>query len=125
MLTGHEIFISEYEELFIHLYRGGNATHPRLDNIRPNKDAIIHYKNGVKYILADGNGISVTSKKPIGKKNIWKIPKGTSLPPGIKLVIDKRPNYESHYMLAPATTMKLSEFHLLMDKLRECSTKIS
>ena len=125
MLTPKEIFISDHTDLFLDLYRFGNSKSPRFDHIRPNKDARIIDSNGIKYILADGNGISAFSSVPIGKKNTWKLRKGTPLPVGVKLVIDKRPNHETHYMLAPENTMKLSEFHALMDKVREYAVKIS
>lgn len=125
MLTSQEIYISDYTELFLDLYRFGNSTSPRFDNIRPMKDARIEDRNGIKYIIADGNGVSAFASVASGKKNTWKIPKGTVLPAGVKLVIDKRSGHESHYMLAPERTMKLSEFHALMDKVREFSIKIS
>ncbi|OZG73791.1 hypothetical protein BTA51_08255 [Hahella sp. CCB-MM4] len=125
MLTPEEIYITDYTELFLDLYRFGNSTSPRFDNIRPHKDAMIIDRNGIKYILADGNGVSAFSSIPSGKKNTWKLRKGTILPAGVKLVMDKRLNHENHYMLAPSHTMKLSEFHALMDKLRECAVKIN
>ncbi|GAA5213137.1 hypothetical protein ACFSJ3_00435 [Corallincola platygyrae] len=125
MLTPDEIYISDYTELFLDLYRYGNASSPRFDHVRPMKDAIIQNRNGIKYIVADGNGISAFSSVASGKKNTWKLPKGTPLPQGIKLVIDKRPGRENHYMLAPQVTMRLSEFHALMDSVREHAQRIS
>lgn len=125
MLTSEEIFITDYTSVFLDLYRFGNSISPRLDHVRPGKDAHIQDRNGIKYIVADGNGVSAFSAVPTGKGNVWKLRKGTPLPPGIKLVIDKRPNHQNHYMLAPEKTMKLSEFHALMDKVREFAIKVS
>lgn len=125
MLTQEEIFITDHTSLFLDLYRFGNSKSPRFDHLRPNKDARIQDRAGIKYIIADGNGISAFSSVPQGKKNTWKLPKGTLLPNGVKLVIDKRPHHETHYMLAPERTMKLSEFHSLMDQIKEHSIKIS
>ena len=125
MLTPEEIYIADHTELFLDLYRYGNSRSPRLDHIRPNKDAKIQDRGGVKYIFADGNGVSAFSSIQQGKKNTWKLRKGTPLPAGVKLVIDKRKNHETHYMLAPERTMKLSEFHALMDRVREFATKVS
>lgn len=125
MLTPEEIFITDHTALFLDLYRFGNSAGPRFDHIRPNKDARIQDRNGIKYIIADGNGISAFSSIPSGRKNTWKLRKGTQLPTGIKLVMDRRPNNVTHYMLAPARTMKLSEFHSLMDKVREQATRIT
>ncbi|MEW5925757.1 MAG: hypothetical protein AB1746_17390 [Candidatus Zixiibacteriota bacterium] len=124
-MTPEEIYITDYTEVFLNLYRFGNSVSPRFDNVRPMKDARIIDMNGIKYIIADGNGISVFSTYDTSKKNTWRIPKGTPLPFGIKLVIDKRPNHENHYMLAPIKMMPLSEFHSLMDKIREYAIKIS
>jgi hypothetical protein len=125
MLTAEEIYITDYTEVFLDLYRFGNSSSPRFDHIRPLKDAQIHDRNGIKYIVADGNGVSAFSSVPTGKRNTWKIKKGTPLPHGVKLVVDKRIGHENHYMLAPLQTMKLSEFHALMDKIREFAQKIS
>ena len=125
MLTPEEIYITDYTELFLDLYRFGNSSSPRLDNIRPMKDARIEDRNGIKYIIADGNGVSAFSSVAKGKRNTWKIKRGTPLPPGVRFVEDKRPGHENHYMLAPEKTMKLSEFHALMDQIREHAVKIS
>lgn len=125
MLTDEEIYITDHTDLFLDLYRFGNSKSPRLDNIRPMKDAMIQDRNGIKYIVADGNGVSAFSSVPQGKRNTWKIRKGTLLPHGVKLVIDRRPGHENHFMLAPLKTMKLSEFHALMDQIREHAQKIS
>ncbi|MCG3727588.1 hypothetical protein [Vibrio cincinnatiensis] len=125
MLTPEEIYISDYTELFLDLYRFGNSDSPRFDHIRPLKDAKIENRNGVKYIIADGNGVSAFSSVTKGKKNTWRIRKGAPIPVGVKLVIDKRKGHEKHYMFAPSWTMKLSEFHVLMDKIREYSIKVS
>lgn len=125
MLTHQEIFMTDYTEVILDLYRFGNAESPRFDHIRPLKDARLDEKNGVKYIIADGNGISVFSTFDPRKKNTWKIPKGTPLPEGIILVEDKRLGHENHYMLAPAITMRLSAFLDLLDQIKENAVKIS
>lgn len=125
MLTPHEVYISDYTSCFLDLYRFGNSVGPRLDHVRPLKDARIQDHNGVKYIIADGNGVSVFSTFDAKLRNTWRIAKGTPLPAGIKLVIDRRPHHENHFMLAPACTMRLSEFHALLDKIRERATKVT
>lgn len=125
MLAPDEIFISDYTDVFLDLYRFGNSVSPRLDHIRPMKDAKVLDRSGVKYIIADGNSISAFSSVDSSKRNIWKIPKGTPVPGGIKLVIDKRLDHKGRYTFAPAPTMKLSEFHRLMDEIKEKAIKIS
>ncbi|KHD06899.1 hypothetical protein PN36_03480 [Candidatus Thiomargarita nelsonii] len=125
MLIYEEIFMTDYTEVILDLYRFGNAKSPRLDHIRPLKDARLDDRNGVKYIIADGNGISVFSTFDPKKKNTWKIPKGTPLPEGITLVEDKRLGHENHYMLAPTITMRLSTFLDLLDQIKERAIKVS
>jgi hypothetical protein len=117
--------MTDYTEIILDLYRFGNATSPRLDHIRPLKDAILDEKNGIKYIRADGNGISVFSTFDPKKKNTWKIPKGTTLPDGVILVEDKRFGHENHYMLAPAKTMRLLAFFDFLEQIKEKAIKIS
>ena len=58
MLLPDELFIPDYTAFFADLYRNGNATHPRFDNLRPEHDAHLYEVNGAKWIKADGNGIS-------------------------------------------------------------------
>jgi hypothetical protein len=125
MLIPQEIFMTDYTEIILDLYRFGNAKSPRLDHIRPLKDARLEERNSVKYIIADGNGISVFSTFDPRKKNLWKIPKGTPLPEGVILVEDKRSGHENHYMLAPASNMRLSAFLDLLDQIKERAIKVS
>jgi hypothetical protein len=60
----------------VDLYRRGNATSPRMDHVRPNKDIAIYENNGqiwVKETLVDGQtlgGISTFSVQGIGR--LWK-----------------------------------------------------
>ena len=43
-------------------------------------------------------------------KKIWCIKKGAKLPDELKLVKDKRPGRDGHYMIAPATNMPLKKY---------------
>ena len=125
MLLPNELFITDYTQFVSDLYRSGNAQHPRFDHVRPGHDAHIYEINSVKWIRADGNGISAFTTYDSAFKNWWKIPAGTPLPSKIKLVHDTRPGFEHHYMLAPACDMLLSEFIMLLDQLRAHCQKIT
>jgi len=112
------LFITDYTQLISDLFRNGNATHPRFDHVRPGHDAHIFERSGVKWIRADGNGISAFTTYDQSRKNWWKLPKGTVIPPQIKLVKDLRPGFEHHFMFAPARDMLLAEYVMFLEKMR-------
>lgn len=78
-------------------------------------------QNGIRMVIANGNGFSAFSvitplmKKP--GKHIWKLKKGARLPNGIKVVKDLRPNHEKHYMLAPESNMPYKKYLGLLEEL--------
>jgi len=125
MLLPHELFVSDYTTFVADLYRSGNSTSPRLDHLRPDHDAHVYEKNGVKWIRADGNGISTFTSHDPRKRNWWKIPKGTVIPAKLKLVSDRRPGHEHHFMIAPSIDMLLSEFVMLVDQIRAHCIKVN
>jgi hypothetical protein len=118
MISANDLFITEYREFFADLYRNGNSSHPRLDNVRPGHDAHTYLVNDVVWIRADGNGVSAFTDYDKTRKNWWKIPKGLPLPAKLKIVKDIRPGFDNHYMVAPAFDMPLSEYIMLMDQIR-------
>jgi hypothetical protein len=108
------------EDLFMapeDLFRLGNATSPRLDNIRRPKDVDTTEINGILIVIANGKGISLSTKSRIEVTPmsgwVWKIPKGTSVPPGLKLLNDR----PGHYSITPTFNMPLDEFKGLLSKL--------
>ena len=96
----------------INLYRGGNATSPRLDNVR-DRD-IVKFKDpksGLTNVKGMAGGVSTfTDPKP--EANWWCIKAGTPVPP--KLVITRDltdPKTKiTHYTIRPAADMLLTEF---------------
>lgn len=99
----------------VDLFRAGNASGPRLDNIREQDINIQILKVGgqdLRMVSAEG-GISTFGgyvQKPGVKW--WKIPAGTKLPKSIRVVKD---HYNTamqayHYSLQPARLMTLLEF---------------
>lgn len=99
------------------LFRLGNATGPRLDNIRRPKDVDTTEINGILVVIANGKGISLSTKDRIESTPmsgwVWKIPKGTSVPVGLKLLNDR----PGHYSIAPTSNIPLDEFKGLLSKL--------
>ena len=100
MIQPDFLYIEEADFILIDLYRFGNSTSPRFDNIRLFKDVAIIKLNGIDVIVANGNGISLSSIFDPTKKNTWKLAKYTPIPSGLVLVKDKRPGRSDHYMLA-------------------------
>jgi|GEM_PF-1069729 len=96
----------------IHLYRAGNSTSPRFDNVR-DKD-IVKFKDaqtGLTKVKGLSGGISTfTSPKP--ETNWWWIKAGTVVP--AKLVVtrdttDPKTNI-THYTIRPSGDMLLTEY---------------
>ncbi|MFH4786231.1 Tse2 family ADP-ribosyltransferase toxin [Vibrio diabolicus] len=99
------------------LYRLGNATSPRLTNIRRPKDLDTIDINGILVAVSNGKGISLSTLSRMESSPmsgwVWKLSKGTQLPIGLKLINDR----PGHYSLCPARNMPLDEFKGLLSKL--------
>jgi Tse2 ADP-ribosyltransferase toxins len=100
----------------VDLFRMGNASGPRLDNVRPQDVDIVeaNLPNGqVVRMVHPRGGIStfdgVNQRLP-GKW--WRIPAGTILPDTIRIVRDQRdPRTQlTHYSIRPTRYMTLVEF---------------
>jgi hypothetical protein len=108
------------------LYRLGNATSPRLHNVRPG-DVTRYERNGVVMVRADGFGISLATEQRIKRTNprgsyLWKIPANFPMPRGLALnpdrnSISKPGDAADHYFLCPQYDMMLSEYVALLSKL--------
>lgn len=108
------------EDLFMapeDLYRLGNATDPRLTNIRRPKDVDTIEINGVLVVVANGKGISLSTKQRLDSTPmsgwVWKIPRHTVVPSGLRLINDR----PGHYSICPVANMPLDEFKGLLAKL--------
>ncbi|WP_444935242.1 hypothetical protein ACJJIW_11730 [Microbulbifer sp. JMSA004] len=120
MVPKEDLYIMDVGEFTTNLYRMGNAEWPKFDEARARIDVMITKRDGVEVVIANGNGFSAFDhltkmmRKP-GKK-IWKIKKGVRIPNELKLVEDKRPGHEGHYMIAPETTMPLKKYLGLLEE---------
>src|SRR5690606_39241401 len=107
------------EDLFFapeDLYRLGNSAGPRLTNVRRPKDVDTTEINGITVVIANGKGISLSTKERLEKTPmsgwVWKISKGTQVPNGLKLFNDR----PGHYSICPVSNMPLDEFIGLLSK---------
>ena len=119
------------------LFRSGNATSARLENVRPDDVATVDEKNPdgsvTRYVLP-GGGISTFNRDwrdTLGKERaeatkMWKIPAGTALPARIRITKDKWNSRfrATHYSIAPAYKMKLSEFIEALTELGKSAVKM-
>lgn len=108
------------------LYRGGNSTSPLMDKVRTvdtttsgTIDVDVYDKNGVKWVKANGKGIS-TFNTALATKNWWKAPKGTTYPSSLRVYNDNG----NHWTWAPAFDMPLSDYIKLMQQTNSSFTKL-
>jgi len=100
------------------LYRQGNASSPRMDNIRIPKDITVYEQQGELWVMpileelrfpaeeSQLEGIS-TFETPGSGKNWWKLDPDTDIPPELELVNDRRPG---HWLFQPSRPMPLVQY---------------
>lgn len=110
----------QIEDLFFapeDLYRIGNSSDPRLAHVRQPKDVDVTEMNGIAIVVANGKGVSLFTKDRLKHTStsawVWKLGRGTTLPPGLRLLNDR----PSHYSLCPTQNMPLDEFKGLLSRL--------
>lgn len=115
------------EDLFFapeDLFRLGNADSPRLTNVRRPKDVDTVEINGITVVVANGKGISLSTRERLEKLPmsgwVWKISRGTQMPMGLRLLNDR----QDHYSICPVSNMPLDEFIGLLSKLALTCQKI-
>lgn len=99
------------------LYRQGNASLPRMDNVRPNKDITVYEQQGELWVMltleagrlsggiSRSEGIS-TFDSPGSGKNWYKLDLGTDIPPELELVNDR----DGHWLFQPSRPMTLEKY---------------
>lgn len=94
------------------LFRCGNATSPKLANVRP-KDVHLDGNN----VVADGSGISTFNKEGIKSMygQIWSIQQGTAIPKDLKVVKDNA----RHYSIAPIQDMPIEHYKKILNEWGE------
>jgi hypothetical protein len=89
----------------VDLYRSGNTTSARMDNVRT-QDVTQVTENGVVYVLPNTGGISTSTSAAGLSTTVWKIPKATTYPDTLKVWNDS----PGHWAWEPAAKMTLSSF---------------
>ena len=89
----------------VDLFRFGNASSPRLDNVRTT-DLSTTQRNGVLWVIRDSGGISMFDGPKGQTKNVWKLPRGTQIPAKLHLVNDR----DDHWSLMPAVDLTMEEY---------------
>lgn len=103
----------------VDLYRMGNATCARMDNVR-SKDIEIYEENGEVWIVANSGGISTFAVRSVGK-NWWKLEQNTAIPNELRLVND----YGNHWLWEPSYTMRLEEYKASLRLVGDAFYKVS
>lgn len=102
----------------IDLYRGGNATSARLDNVRDRDVVKFHdSESGLTKVKGMSGGISTfTDPKP--EANWWYIKAGTPVPSKLVITRDTTdPKTQiTHYTIRPESDMLLTEFIAQLQK---------
>ena len=97
-------------------YRQGNASSPRMDNVRSNKDITVYEQQGELWVMLNleerlpggrsrSEGIS-TFETPGSGKNWYKLDPGTQIPPELELVNDR----PGHWLFQPSRPMTLEKY---------------
>jgi hypothetical protein len=120
-IDGGVISMDHAEQLYMapeDLYRLGNAESSLVSRVRE-RDVDIQEINGIKMVVANGQGISLYNKNGLEKMPlsgwVWEIKASTAFPAGLKLIRDDRP--EGHYTLAPVHNMLFGEYVSLLERV--------
>jgi hypothetical protein len=93
------------------LYRRGNTTSPRMDNVRVPADVMSFMRNGIEWVSSRSGGVSTfASPTPQGTGKIWHLPKGTTYPDELFLVNDQA----DHWSWEPAHDMEMAVYRGLL-----------
>lgn len=107
--------------LTVDLYRGGNASSPRLDNVRDKDVTKYTGKDGKIWVKGKEGGISTFSVRPSGMSHIWKARKGTTY--SSNLYIYESNKVTKHWSIAPARDMTQDEFERHLRTFHSSFTK--
>ncbi|MBH8554194.1 hypothetical protein I8751_17855 [Nostocaceae cyanobacterium CENA357] len=103
----------------IDLYRMGNATSSRIDNIR-SQDIETYEEDGDIWVVAGSGGISTFAVQGVGK-NWWKLDRGTDIPNELRLVND----YGNHWLWEPSYTMRIEDYKMALQLVGEAFYKVN
>lgn len=113
----------------VNLYRSGTKNSPHLHKLRTmpprtleqSFDIQIYKKSGMDYVSKDTGGISTFDRERSAFGGFWwKIPKGTKIPPGLRISMDFNPKPSinpTHYTIRPLYDMPLMQYISLLEEL--------
>jgi hypothetical protein len=97
----------------VDLYRAGNATGPKMDHVRPNRDIVVIQQNGVDWVNPLCGGISTRERMYWQFRCWWRIDKGTSFSD----LLAVRNDHGDHWNWEPAQGMSLADYVRLLVNL--------
>lgn len=97
----------------VDLYRAGNATGPKMDHVRPNRDIAVIQQNGVAWVNPSSGGVSTRERMHWRFQGWWRIPKGTAFSD----LLTVRNDHGDHWSWEPAQSMELAEYVRLLAAL--------
>jgi hypothetical protein len=98
------------------LYRFGNATSPRLDRVRPNRDINVHLRDGIEWVSGFSGGV-ITSDAPsptLRGSTLWRLPAGTNYDHLLLVVTNEKPHI---WFWQPARDMPLADYVVALSAL--------
>lgn len=125
MIRPELLYIEDATFILLDLYRFGNASSPKLDSVRAFKDVTIVKNGGIEMIIANGNGVSLSSTFDPKKRNTWQLSRSTPIPFGLSLVRDLRESRSDHFMIAPTSNMPFAKYIGLLQELAIHCKKVS
>lgn len=102
------------------LYRRGNASSPRMDHIRVEKDILSYHHQGETWVKAGSGGISTFSKQGWGK-NWWELESAYEYSDNLLVIND----HGTHYSWEPKEDMPLSTYKNELVIVNQAFTKVS
>jgi len=94
----------------VDLYRAGNATGPRMDHVRPNRDIIVAHQNGVDWVRPVTGGVSTRERTFWPHRGWWRLPKATPF----SNLLTARNDHDDHWVWEPAQDMEFAEYVRLL-----------
>jgi hypothetical protein len=90
----------------VDLYRRGNTTSARLDNVRQ-QDVTIFQQNGVDWVQGRSGGVSTfATNPPPGSGKVWHLPSGNTYPPELYVWND----HGDHWSWEPDFDMPFADY---------------
>ncbi len=102
------------------LYRLGNATSPKLENVRV-QDVDTYEHLDELMVRANGRGISLGNNQYLEKLQLcgwlWKLPATIIIPQGLLLHSDPNPAKMGHFLICPNSDMTMGNYRTLLSEL--------